>query len=131
MVVADIMPVILPVSGNKVCVQVLIEFAVLRIEIEIAEAPVLQPLRLHVDRGDRLPLTDLADRLFWEDLDSLYQDAGTLFACFCAPEVKFGLLQESFCETSDELRIRGREVEVRLLEIETVAGRDSVGDDQV
>jgi len=131
MVVADIMPVIFPVSGNKVCVDVLIEFAVLRIEIEIAETPVPQPLRLHVDRGDRLPLADLADRLFWEDLDSLYQDAGTLFAGFCTPEVKFRLLQESFRETSDELGVRGREVEVRLLEIETVAVRNSVGDDQV
>jgi len=106
-IMADIMPVILPVSGNKVYVKVLMEFAVLRIEIEIAEVPVLQPLRLHVDRGDRLPLADLADRLFWEDLDSLYQDVGTLFAGFCASEVKFGILQESFCETSDELGVRG------------------------
>jgi hypothetical protein len=125
------MPVILPVSGNKVCVQVLIEFTVLRIEIEIAEAPVLQPLRLYVDRGDRLELTDLADRLFWEDLDSLYQDTNTLFAGFCATEVKFGILQESFRETSDELGVGGREVEVCLLEIETVAGGDSVIENQV
>lgn len=131
MVMADIMPVIFPVTCNKIRMKVLIEFAVLRIEIEIVETPVLQPLRLHVDRGDRLELADLADRLFWKDLDSHYQDVGTLFAGFCASEVKFGILQEPFCETSDELRIRGREVEVRLLEIETVATRDSVIENQV
>ncbi len=131
MVVADTVPVIFPVTCDKIRMKVLIEFTVLRIEIEIAETPVLQPLRLYVDRGDRLPLADLADRLFWEDLNSLNQDANTLFACFCAPEVKFWLLQESFRETSDEPRIRRRDVEVRLLEIETVAVRDSVGDDQV
>ncbi len=131
MVVTDIVPVILPESGNKVCVDVLIEFAILRVEIDITENPIPQPLRLYVDRGDRLPLADLADRLFWEDLDSLYQDSNTLFAGFCAPEVKFGILQESFRETSDELWVGGREVKVRLLEIETVAGGDSVIENQV
>jgi len=107
MVMADIMPVILPVSGNKVCMEVFIEFAVRRIEIEIAETSVLQSLRLYVDRGDRFELADLADLFFWEDLNPLDQEICTCFSCFCGSQIKFRLLQESFRETSDELGIRG------------------------